>query len=196
MASQETAEPIQSGRKPRRLRILIGLALAAAGFAGWWHFPSATRFHVEGEAAGILAAADSWELLSLTRDHPPEMREKLAALKRDDPLPAGLFHGFSVLGRVAVGDQSTRRTLTRNFNRARSGWSNWTWLCWNPRHAIRASLPTGESVDFLICFECLRYRIVSADGTPIDDGTVFDSHTSVFNDIYRSLGLEIASRRN
>lgn len=122
------------------------------------------------------------------------MQETLDTLERSEPMPDGLFHWRTVLGRVTVRDDESRRTLTRSFNRARRGWNHWSVLCWSPRHAIRASLPTGESVDLLICFECSKFRAFGASGERLTEGTFRDRSSAAFDRVYRSLGMEVESR--
>ncbi len=167
------------------------VAALAAGYWAWWFFPSASRLHLEDRVADILEQATSWELLSLTARHPVAMQERIDALEKGDPMPDGLFRWRTVLGRATVTDDATRRTLTRSFNRACRGWNHWSVFCWGPRHAIRASLTTGESVDLLISFECLKYRAYSRSGERIAEGTFGNGSSVVFDRAYRSLGLVV-----
>ena len=179
----------------RTRRRFVVLAVLPLGFATWWHFPSATRFNIEDSVADVLEHASTWELLSITGVHPPELEAKLDAIERGDPMPEELFRWHSVLEGAIVDENATRRTLTRAFNRARRGWRGWHVMCFNPRHVIRASLPTGEGVELLICFECQQYKAYpTGSETCIAQGNISDRQREVFDSVYRSFGLKIAPR--
>jgi hypothetical protein len=67
-----------------------------------------------------------------------------------------LFHGFPVLGKSPIADARQR---TRLLDALRDGVARSDGAlakCFWPRHGLRVVGEGGETVDFVICFQCLQ----------------------------------------
>lgn len=102
-----------------------------------------------GEARQVLENADAFVLISL------------------DPVPRAAdestFHGYRELGRVKLDDQPTRSALVNALYAGIAENEESPPACFNPRHGIHATRG-GETVDVVICFECLSLKAHSAAG--------------------------------
>jgi len=99
---------------------------------------------IPAEAKAALEGAGEIELLSLEPAHPQEK-------------PADDFHGWKVLGRKVVGDETVRKELVAAFEKGVAEYTGGPAKCFNPRHGIRVK-HGGKTVDFVICFECYQVR--------------------------------------
>jgi hypothetical protein len=98
----------------------------------------------------------------------PESRVFLYAMHPE--LPRGparkraeIFHGYRVLGRAEIKDQSERQALLDALAEGVASSNGVIAYCFEPRHALR--IETGDTrVDLNICFECLQVRPVGFHG--------------------------------
>ena len=106
--------------------------------------PDAERLLVEGE----------FELLSID--------PTILTDKQRRRLGKKLFHGYRVLGRTKIPKGPQRDQLLGALHEAIANSPLYYVYCFDPRHAIRASLG-AQAVDLLICFECERIEVYSPD---------------------------------
>ncbi|MEX1024183.1 MAG: hypothetical protein WD226_03815 [Planctomycetota bacterium] len=131
--------------------------------------------------AAILKGATELELLALDPAGPTP--ETLV-----DPT---YFHGYGIRGRATV-TGSTASELLDAIGRACRENDGQVALCFNPRHAIRAT--AGEdTVDLVICFECLSFRLFTNDDDAYGNDLAATQEPEV-SAIYRAAGLSIAPR--
>jgi hypothetical protein len=93
-----------------------------------------------------LEDAETFDLLSLD-PHPGEPRN--SPIQRGP----GFFHGWEVLGRLAIEKGEGRHELIHEFNRGLCAKDLMGANCFWPRHGIHA-VKQGRILDFVICFEC------------------------------------------
>jgi len=93
----------------------------------------------------ILEQADTFELLSLE----PVFHGRHVK---------GSFHGYKILGSIAIQDASTRKKLVQELEGGVAENDCGISMCFNPRHAIRVTR-AKKYADFVICFECGRIEI-------------------------------------
>ena len=105
------------------------------------------------EVERILAEGE-FELLSLD--------PSLLTDKQRRRLGAKLFRGYKVLGRVNIPAGPPRDQLLQPLRQAIADSRGLYVYCWEPRHAIRASLCV-QTDDLLICFECERIEVYSPE---------------------------------
>ena len=103
-------------------------------------------------ARSILENADYMELLSID----PGNREL------DEPPPKGDYYGWKVLGKTAIEDSGTQKSIVSAVERGIVEAEGTGAACFWPRHAIHATYD-GKKVDILICFECHQV-LVYVDG--------------------------------
>jgi hypothetical protein len=106
--------------------------------------PAVERILAEGE----------FELLSLD---PAILTDKQRRRLRQK-----LFRGYKVLGRVDIPPGPPRDQLLQPLRQAIASSRGLYVYCWEPRHAIRASLGV-QTVNLLICFECERIEVYSPE---------------------------------
>jgi hypothetical protein len=115
-------------------------------------------------------AEGKFELLSLD--------PTLLTEKQRQRLGRKLFHGYRVLGRVDVAKGAQRDQLVQALHDALASAGYGLAYCFDPRHAIRASVGT-ETVDLLICFECDKILLHLPDTSFVSIGKgaqpVFDA---------------------
>ena len=105
------------------------------------------------EVERILAEGE-FELLSLD--------PSILTDKQRRRLRTKLFHGYKVLGRADIPKGPARDDLLQPLRNAVANSRGLYVYCWEPRHAIRASVGV-RAVDLLICFECERIEVYSPD---------------------------------
>jgi hypothetical protein len=140
------------------MRILIALLLVLIATSASPQDPDSLV-----DPAAQKALADS--LSSLLR---PESRVFLYAMHPE--LPRGrarkraeMFHGYRVLGRTEIKDQSERQALLDALAEGVASSNGVIAYCFEPRHALR--IETGDTrVDLNICFECLQIHPVGFHG--------------------------------
>lgn len=78
----------------------------------------------------------------------------------EDPKDSLLNH--RIYGKTVLGSEKDRDTLVSVLTEASRG-DNQPSLCFDPRHALRATGPKG-TYDLLICFDCGRVYVYHPDG--------------------------------
>lgn len=101
-----------------------------------------------------ILAEGEFELLALD--------PSLLSDKQRRRLGTELFHGYKVLGRVDVPKGPARDHLLRPLRQAAANSRGLYVYCWEPRHAIPASVGV-HTVNLLICFECERIEVYSPE---------------------------------
>jgi hypothetical protein len=97
------------------------------------------------DALAVLENAKSFDLYSLDPD-------RLKGKPKND------FHGWRVLGKTAVADNTTRAGVLAALKKGIADSDGSVAGCFNPRHGIRAS-HNGTTVDLVICFQCLSLEV-------------------------------------
>ncbi len=104
----------------------------------------------------VLEGADSLEIMAL---HPsPYMEEGQPTPGKDD------FRGYKILGSAQVTLPSNRDGILSAVYRGILASDGMVAACFNPRHGIRAT-KGKETVDLVICYECLSMHIHDSNGT-------------------------------
>ena len=97
-----------------------------------------------------ILAEGEFELLSLD--------PALLTDKQRHRLRTKLFHGYRVLGGVKISKGLQRDHLLQALQRAITNSRGVYVYCFDPRHAIRASVG-AQTIDLVICFECEMIKI-------------------------------------
>jgi len=135
-----------------RKKLLIGtLSMLAIAAIIWASLPTRSGKMLHAETRRILEAGD-FELLSL---YPYAIQDSERASLGDQEE----FHYFRVLGKTKITDRAERQQLLAALYESIEDASSF-YSCFNPRHGIRATLG-GETVDLVICFECLQMEVHS-----------------------------------
>ena len=140
--------------------------------------PQADRFLAEGQ----------FELLSLD--------PALLTEKQRRRLKGKLFHGYRVLGRVEIARGSQHDDLVRVLREALAGAGFGLAYCFDPRHAIRASLG-AQAIDLLVCFECSKILVHLPDTSPTRPAqfiSTSDSAQPAFDAALKSAGIPLGKR--
>ena len=93
------------------------------------------------EVIAVIEKARTFEIISIDPVREPGIN--------------GPYHGFRILGRTEVKSKRLRNSLIASLTKGMKDAGEASYLCFEPRHAIRAVTPE-RSVDVLICFECLQ----------------------------------------
>jgi hypothetical protein len=120
---------------------VLGLSLTSASVkaAEWTNtIPDAVRMAFDN--------AEQFELLSLN----PDFHEQHE--------PNEEFHGWRILGKMAVKNADTRKELVTSLEKAAKESNGFGANCFNPRHVIQV-MYKGKSYALAICFECKRVVI-------------------------------------
>jgi hypothetical protein len=135
-----------------------------------------------------LEKASSFELYSLE----PRADPNTYKVDFDPNGPGERLHGWRVLGKTTVTDESTRRKL---IDALKDGMSDVTVTkCFWPRHAIRR-IDNGNPVDLLICFECGNVELYR-DGKRVGKTEgVASSLQSTFDEVLRDAGVPLAMKK-
>ena len=139
--------------------------------------PNSLPPHVERVLAG-----GEFELLSLD--------PTLLTNKQRRRLRAKLFHGWLVLGRGKIRESSARDHLLQALRRAIADSSGVFVYCFEPSHAIRASLKR-QTVDLVISFACQRIEVYSPENSPV---AVDPSAGPPFDAALKRAGIPLATR--
>lgn len=99
----------------------------------------------------FLESADEFTLYSLNSGLDFEHKEK------------NKFRGHAILGQIKIEAGADRTNLVTALGNGIAEGGPMA-DCFNPRHGIRA-IKNGETVDFLICFQCGAIYAYSSDGT-------------------------------
>jgi hypothetical protein len=125
-------------------------------------------------AEKALKAAEKFELYSL---HPEVPKEK----------PKDEFHGYKVLGKVALKDNKQKQQVLRALKKGVED-SSGVAGCFRPRHGLRVTYK-GGTVDFVICFECMNIRIFAGKEAAVVWTTA--EPTDLFNGILKKAGVPL-----
>lgn len=90
----------------------------------------------------------------------------IAGTFKPGPLPEihETFHDYPVLGKIAITDPTERKTIMSVLRSSFDGNDDKLASCFWPRHAVRA-VENGQTIDYLICFECARMKVYSGTST-------------------------------
>ena len=153
--------------------VVVAIASVGAGCRTQNSFPAETR--------KVLDSGDRFVLLSIDPTHP-------ALRGESDSQPKETFHGYSVLGKTEIRDQKERAALLGALYKGIADSGGFVGLCFNPRHGISATLG-DETVDLLICFECLSIQVYAKEQKTI---LTTASPQSTFNRALERASLPIA----
>jgi len=127
------------------LAILIAIAAACIIYTPHNRFPSA--------ALEALTADKNAVIYSLRPMGPSNLKDN------DRP---GFFRGHEIIGQTQVSSSEDRALFAGELARSTQGrWD--AAACFDPRHAFRASGPSG-TFDFLLCYQCGRALVIGPDG--------------------------------
>lgn len=101
----------------------------------------------------VLESAATMEVFGLD----PNLGKRRSA---EDEKTIG-FHGYPVLRRVQVNDESTRSKVARAVVRGWRQFNDEPFKCFDPHHGIRVTR-SGQTADFVICFSCKQVSVYSA----------------------------------
>ena len=139
---------------------------------------AAAKPHLPPGVKSLLLNADEFALFSL--DPEPDFEHK----------STNAFVNHAVLGQIKIITMTTRTSLVAALDEGIGGMGNGLALlpdCFNPRHGVRAR-KNGETVEFLICFECEQIEVYSSKGTNWFFRTTRNP-AAVFNRVHRRVGL-------
>jgi hypothetical protein len=93
-----------------------------------------------------------------------------------EPSTEEKFHGYPVLGKLEVQDESNRQKIVAALKEGFARSDGKELKCFWPRHGIRV-VEKGRTIDFVICFHCYeaciyegssrRFRAVTRDPQPL-----------------------------
>lgn len=126
-----------------RLLLMLALSLVLC---------SAIGCHAKVNPVANLEQATSITLYSIDGNHLPQDENA----KR--PATAEKFHGYPVLGKVELTVAADRKTLLSELRRGIEGNNGMVAGCFIPRHALRATQPSG-TIEYVICFECMQINV-------------------------------------
>ncbi|SRR5712691_8017143 len=178
-------------RKYSRLIILITATVVVVVAA--WFLLSKLSFRepfyssqnvLPSETKRVLDTGERFILLSLDPTHP-------ALRGESEPPPPETFHGYAVLGKIEIRDQTERAALLEALYKGIQDSEGRLALCFNPRHGVSATL-AGETVDLVICFECLQVQTYAAHGKGV---LTTDLPEPTFNRALEAAGLPVAKRK-
>jgi hypothetical protein len=131
-------------------------------------------------ARSVLEAPETLEVLSIDPQSGWE----------DPPEDAILFNDYVELGRAAVADEGLRRRIVQLLYEGIRENGDMVAACFNPRHGVRA-VKGANTVDLLICYECLQIYVFVDDG---ERGSCLtgESVEPALSRIWQDLGLQIA----
>ncbi len=170
------------------LVIALGVALTQSPSSLFGQTNSATKPHLPADLEHLLENADEFVLLSL--DPTPDFERKSKNTFRKHP----------ILGQTEIKAASERANLIAALNEGISARgvtsSNGVVFaqaplpdCFNPRHGIRGE-KNGETVEFLICFECEQIKINSSNGTDWFFQTS-KKPAAIFNRVLKKAGVPL-----
>lgn len=162
-------------RQPTQF-ILIASALASLLMGGCR--PSQPENDVPPFILQTLQGKGSYELLSLDPLH-----------RTSTSQPADSFYGFHILGRTTVTDPQTRQELNEALCRGAKESSSWFAGCFIPRHGVHV-VSGGQTVDLVICFECLTVRAYNGGGQ-YNEFRISDSPQPTFDEVLTAAGVPL-----
>jgi hypothetical protein len=159
------------------LVLCYGVMLAGVAISGGF-----TPRRLPPEVRTMLTESERSEVLSLW---------PRAATKREKPsLPiVGEFHGYPLLGRVAVENPLMHQQLIKAVLTSIDGSDGSKALCFMPRHAIRIKRGADE-LDLLICYQC-RYITLHRGSEQWEVG-VSEGSKAFLNQLLTDAGIPLA----
>lgn len=143
-----------------------------------------SQYGLSPHVMDLLERGDSIVLYSLDpRDGATRQHEGLPPVKNG-------FHGYEILGQVAITNQKQRQQLVDSLYRGILRPDAWVAACFLPRHGIRASRK-DDTVELLICFECARIETYES-GNRIGGAKTNESAASLFNETLRNAGQKLS----
>ena len=135
------------------------------------------RNRIPPDTEAALIHAETYELLSLDPDREPQ---------------ADRFHGWHVLGRIAIGDNATRTKLNAALLVGVKQNKGIVAGCFRPRHGIHVT-HKGKVHDVVMCFECLSASVY-VDGQRSGSFLVSESPQPVFDEVLQAAGVPLAGK--
>ncbi len=108
------------------------------------------------------------------------------------PLDGNLFHGYPIIGQLNVTEQKAMQDIALSIRDSFDRDGLKTPFCFWPRHGLRY-IKDGITTDYVICFECLRYRKWINEKYIAEGGTASDPN-QVFDDILTAAGVKLAPK--
>jgi len=186
-------------------KLIILIVSVAIGIGVMWllrpgqfrDWPGRAQNVLSADTRRVLDKGDKFILLSLDPIYAGEKKASWALgtnrvpspdpAKTSDP-PKMMFHDYVILGSVEIRDQRERSELLRALYKGISDSDGRVAACFNPRHGLSASL-AGETVDLVICFECLSVATYAKNGKGV---LTTRSPLPTFNRALQREGLPIA----
>lgn len=138
--------------------LLISIVAGVAAASATWRLsqPSSLADYdlvLPADVKRVLETGDRFVLLTLDPKEPDTFAE-------GSPLPTDedTFHGYHILGQTQIKKERTELLLALYKGIAESDGT--AAACFIPRHGISATAE-GETVDLVICFQCLSLQIHS-----------------------------------
>lgn len=129
-----------------------------------------------------LHGSPSFELISID----PEWHDPAEPY----PADAAREHGYVVLGRTNIADDSVREQLIVELEQAAATPLDGSPACFAPRHLIRVQ-HAGKSFDLLICFQCWKaYAVI--DGARQKFVPLSPAPAAAFDKVLAEAGIPIA----
>lgn len=153
-------------RKPNIITLVVTILVAIAAL---WLFGGHTPREgfdpkqnvFSPETKKILDTGERFVLLSLS----PSKQEVVPGAVTNSPTTE-TFHYYPVLGKIEIRDGNERGELLRALYKGISDSDGSVNKCFFPRHGISATLG-DETVEFLICFECLSIQMHPKHGKDV-----------------------------
>lgn len=164
----------------RRFTIFVKVTDAKAAIVGGPLKPNqiGKAPQIPEPASSALTEAESMVLYSLNPDG-------LAKASKDQTK----FHGWIVLGTTEIRDASTREKMVTALRQATAENPGVAAGCFQPRHGLRL-VKGDQTVDLVICFECLSAQIY-ADDKAVGGFLTMSDPQAAFNAPLKAAGIPI-----
>ena len=105
------------------------------------------------------------------------------------------FHGWLVLGKTLVASAEIRQSLLTALKEGLAASEGDYAMCFDPRHAIRATAENGEAADVVICFECDQVEVYLGPNSEPDQHLLTTaSPEPEFDKVLREAGVPLARK--
>jgi hypothetical protein len=158
-----------------RLGVLALIAIAAMAGCGGDPLP-----HVKAPEQMTLYSLDG---------RPKQIREERSGKTEED---VETFHSYLVLGKIGVNDATKRQELISALKHGISNKPEQGARCFVPRHGLRI-VETAKTIDYVICFECLRVHEYQPDQEMRRD-LISDKVQPVFDKPLKEAGVPLAPK--
>jgi hypothetical protein len=113
--------------------------------------------------------------------------------KRTEPKPKTDedFHGYPVLGKIAVTDAATKQAILTALNEGIASKDAKEAKCFNPRHGLR-TVNKGKTIEYVICFECGQVYVTEGDTTK--KHLTSTAPQAVFDKYLKEAGIPLAPK--